>query len=123
MNLELTGILFSAGEAIQVTEKLTKREFILQVQEVDGEYEKTQYYPMQLLNANADKLTQADTGKTMTIKANLDGRSFTRKDGTPGFMLGITAWFVNIDKNAPIAMDAEEVDPEDQSGDASDLPF
>lgn len=118
MNLELTGVLLSAGEVIQVSEKLTKREFILVVEEVDGEYTKTQHYPMQLLNKNVDKLSQADAGKTATIKCNLDGRSFTRKDGTPGCMLGITAWFVSFDENAPLVVDAEEVKDE-----SDDLPW
>lgn len=119
MNLELTGVLFSAGDAIQVSDKLTKREFVLQVEEVDGEYTKTQHYPMQLLNKNVDKLTQADTGKTISVKANLDGRMFTRKTGEPGFMLGITAWYVSFDENAPISIQAEEVIDEQES----DLPF
>lgn len=109
MNLELTGVLFSAGDAIQVSDKLTKREFILQVEEVDGDFTKVQHYPMQLLNKNVDKVTQAGTGKTATVKANLDGRTFTKKTGEPGCMLGITAWFVKFDENAPISVEAEEV--------------
>lgn len=115
MNLELTGVLFSAGDSVQVSDKLTKREFVLQVEEVDGDFTKTQYYPMQLLNKNADKVTQADTGKTVSVKANLDGRSFTRKTGEPGFMLGITAWYVKFDEDAAISIAAEEVE--------DDLPF
>lgn len=116
MQVELSGIVFSVGDAIQVTDKLTKREFVLEVTEQDGEYTKTHHYPMSLLNSNVDKLSPADSGKQATIKGNIDGKKFTRKDGSIGFMLSATAWYVKLGE-AVETVDAEEV------VDESDLPF
>ena len=109
MQVELNGIVFSVGDAIQVTDKLTKREFVLEVVEQDGEYTKTHHYPMSLLNGNVDKLSPADSGKQATIKGNIDGKKFNRKDGSIGFMLSATAWFVKLGE-AVETVDAEEVD-------------
>lgn len=112
MQVELSGIVFSVGDAIQVTDKLTKREFVLEVTEQDGEYTKTHHYPMSLLNSNVDKLSPADSGKQATIKGNIDGKKFTRKDGSIGFMLSATAWYVKLGEAVEI-VDAEEVDDND----------
>ena len=112
MQVELNGIVFSVGDAIQVTDKLTKREFVLEVVEQDGEYTKTHHYPMSLLNGNVDKLSPADSGKQATIKGNIDGKKFNRKDGSIGFMLSATAWFVKLGE-AVETVDAEEVDEND----------
>lgn len=108
MQVELNGIVFSVGDAIQVTDKLTKREFVLEVTEQDGEFAKTQHYPMSLLNSNVDKLSPADSGKQANIKGNIDGKKFNRKDGSIGFMLSATAWYVKLGE-AVETVDAEEV--------------
>lgn len=115
MQVELNGIVFSVGDAIHVSDKLTKREFVLEVVEEDGEYTKTQHYPMSLLNSNVDKLSPADSGKQATIKGNIDGKKFNRKDGSIGFMLSATAWYVKLDEGV------EFVNPEE--ADDSGLPF
>lgn len=112
MQVELSGIVFSVGDAIQVTDKLTKREFVLEVTEQDGEYTKTHHYPMSLLNSNVDKLSPADSGKQATIKGNIDGKKFTRKDGSIGFMLSATAWYVKLGE-AVETVNAEEVVDDD----------
>lgn len=117
MNVELSGIVYSVGEARQVTEKMTVREFVLQVEEVDGEYERTQYYPMQLTGKNIDKLTPADSGKQVTVKGNLDGRKFNRKTGEEGFMLSMTMWYVRVEGEGTTTTDVE------QEEENSDLPF
>lgn len=117
MQVELSGIVFSVGDAVQVTDKLTKREFVLEVTEVEvskdgSEFTKTHHYPMSLLNSNVDKLSPADSGKQATIKGNIDGKKFTRKDGSIGFMLSATAWYVKLGE-AVETVDAEEVIDDD----------
>lgn len=117
MQVELSGIVFSVGDAVVVSDKLTKREFVLEVIEEDGEYTKTQHYPMSLLNGNVDKLSPADSGKQATIKGNIDGKKFNRKDGSIGFMLSATAWYVKLGEVA------ETVNAEEVVDDSLDLPF
>lgn len=113
MDLELKGKVFSVGKATVITEKVTVRNFVLEVVETDGDFEKTQHYPIQLVNKNADKLKPEDSGKMITVKGNLDGRKFTRKDGTEGFILSMSAWYIRFEE----AVESEEEVEDDQ------LPF
>jgi single-stranded DNA-binding protein len=115
MNVELIGVIASVGEPTPVSEKTTIRNFVLEVQEQDGEYSKTQYYPMQLVNKNVDKLSASNSGDQVTVKGNLEGRKFTKKDGTEGFILSMTAWYVKVEQSNGV----EQVAEEDESG----LPF
>jgi len=119
MNVELTGTIATVGEPTQVSAKTTIRNFVLQVEEHDGEYSKTQYYPMQLVNKNVDKLSASNSGDEVTIKANLEGRKYTKKDGTEGFILSITAWYVKVESELDASLKTNGVTKDDLDS----LPF
>lgn len=115
MNVEFSGRVYSVGEPMQVSEKTTIRNFVLEVQEEDNDYPKTQYYSFQLVNKNVDKLSASNSGDQVTVKGNLEGRKFTKKDGTEGFILSMTAWYVKVEQSNGIEQVAEE--------ESDDLPF
>lgn len=109
MEINLVGIVHSVGEVQVISDKFSKRDFILKVQESDGDFEKTQYYPVQLINKATEKLSPADSGKEIEIKGNLDGRIYVRKTGEPGCSLQLSAWFVKL---GDVAVEAEGPDLE-----------
>jgi len=113
MNVELTGTIATVGEPTQVSAKTTIRNFVLQVEEQDGEYSKTQYYPMQLVNKNVDKLSASNSGDEVTIKANLEGRKYSKKDGTVGYILSITAWYVKVESELNASLKTNGVAKDD----------
>jgi len=73
---EVTGMLHSISDAVQVTDKLKKTIVVL---ETDGEY--PQFIQVEAINAKVEKLAAFFEGDRVKIKYFLKGRLYTGNDG------------------------------------------
>ena len=114
------GILLIKRDAVQVSDKFTKREFILQT---EGDY--PQYLQFQLTQDKCPLLDKFNTGQVVTVHFNLQGRSW-EKDGKTSYFNSLVAWRIEAKGSGSSehieTVQAEVVQPSDPLGD-SELPF
>jgi single-strand DNA-binding protein len=113
------GRLLIKRDAVQVSDKFTKREFILQT---EGEY--PQYLQFQLTQDKCPLLDKFQTGQQVTIHFNIRGKEWT-KDGKTSYFNSLEAWRIEAKGSGQHieTVQAEVVQPSDPLGDPSDLPF
>lgn len=112
------GRLLIKRDAVQVSDKFTKREFILQT---DGEY--PQYLQFQLTQDKCPLLDKFQTGQQVTIHFNIRGKSW-EKDGKTSYFNSLEAWRIEAKGSGQHieTVQAEVVQPT-QVVDDSQLPF
>ena len=119
-NYTADGRLLIKRDAVQVSDKFTKREFILQT---DGEY--SQYLQFQLTQDKCPLLDKFQTGQQVTIHFNIRGKEWT-KDGKTSYFNSLEAWRIEAKGSGQHieTLQAEVVQPSDPLGDSIEsLPF
>ncbi|MBK9404748.1 MAG: DUF3127 domain-containing protein [Ignavibacteria bacterium] len=107
-------------ETQQVSEKFSKREFIV-------EYATNPEYPeqikFQLNNKNIELINQYSVGDEIEVHFNLTGKPWTNKDGVTTYFNNLVAWkIVMIEANTnPPKQESTATQPETETND--DLPF
>lgn len=86
--LELNGSLYDLSETQQITEKFSKREFILEIP--SGNY--LHHIKCEATGKICSELDDARIGSQVIAKCELRGRVYQRKDGTKGQMNTVVAW-------------------------------
>ena len=86
-NYEAVGTIHLINEPVKYSEKFTKQEFILAVQ--DGKYE--QFIKFQLLNERCDLIHNKKQGDEIKVSFNLAGRPYER-NGETQYFTNLTAW-------------------------------
>ena len=90
MKFEIKGVLHQVFEAKQVSDRFTKREFVLSVS--DGKYDQVVLFEM-----SGDKISQLDelaTGEEVTVHFNVRGRAWTNKENVTKYFNSLHAWKV-----------------------------
>lgn len=124
MNVE--GKLYSKSETKKISEKLSKREFVI-------EYAENPMYPeyikFELINDKTQQIDGFDLGARLQVEFNLKGRRWTNPEGEEIIFNSLQAWRIkegNADPNM------REVQPENaaafkmsdiQDNQGDDLPF
>ena len=91
-NMEITGTIAEIGEPVQVTERLTKREFVLSIP--DENY--PQEVSFETVNKNTAKLDNVNVGDTVTVTFDLRGRRVTLKNGEEKVFNTLSAWGISV---------------------------
>jgi len=125
-DFQLTGTLRHIGQTIQVSEKFSKREFVVEVTE--GKYPQT--IAFQLSKERTDIVDLYGVGQEVTVSFNLNGRVWDSPSGERKYFNTLEAWRIKASTPeaptptaAPPAMKATAaealtgIEPED------DLPF
>ncbi len=116
--MDITGILKVKGEAVQVSEKFKKREFVL----TDNSSQYPQHLSMQLTQDKCSLIDSYNVGDEIKVHINLRGREWTSPKNEVKYFNTIEAWRIEAgvpsQKPQPtIAESAEAQKAED------DLPF
>ena len=91
MNLELTGKLLVKYEAVKISDKFTKREFVVELsQEVTGNTY-INYAAMQLVNTKCDIIDKYNVGDSIKVSFNIKGTKWV-KDGKERYFSNLEAW-------------------------------
>ncbi len=130
MAIEVTGKLRAIFETKQVSERFTKREFVLEL--VDGKYPQTVLF--QLTGDRCASLDQFQVGDEVRLEFNLRGREWRSPQGDVKYFNSLDVWRIEPARQAQRARrasgggdprDAEVPPPRDEPrpGDVDDLPF
>ncbi len=88
MAIEATGRLFKIFETKQVTEKFSKREFVLEIE--DGKY--PQQVLFQLTGDRCNNLDSYSEGQEVKVQFNLRGREWTSPKGEVRYFNSLDVW-------------------------------
>lgn len=88
MAIEASGKLYKIFETKQITERFTKREFVVEVQ--DGKY--PQHVLFQLTGDRCSNLDSFHEGDEVRVEFNLRGREWTSPKGEVKFFNSLDVW-------------------------------
>lgn len=89
--MTITGTVYEISLAEQVSDKLTKRELILEYAE-NPQY--PEYIKFECINQKCDLLNNLREGQSVTIDFNLKGRPWTDKTGKKSYFNSLQIWKV-----------------------------
>lgn len=104
----IKGKVIVLGDTIQVTEKFSKRELVI---DTGGEY--PQLISIQFAQDNCSKLDTVSVGQEVEVSYNLRGRSWTNPQGETKYFNTIEGWKI----------EARETPEPLESAPSDDLPF
>ena len=132
MAMEATGKLHTIFDTKQVSERFTKREFVLEL--VDGKYPQTVLF--QLTGDRCANLDQFQVGDEVRIEFNLRGREWKSPQGDVKYFNSLDVWRIESARQAqrprrgsgggggdPRDRDVPPPLDEPRSSDGDDLPF
>jgi hypothetical protein len=112
---KLSGTIKVIGEKKDVSDKFSKREFVVTINESDK-------YPqdimMQLTNAKCDELNSFMEGQSVDVSFNLRGREWTSPQGEVKYFNTIEAWRIELQGGGSISPEPTVVSEDDD-----ELPF
>ncbi len=117
MAITVSGKIFKIFETKQVTERFTKREFVLEVE--DGNY--PQFVLFQLTGDRCDNLDESDEGDEVSVEFNLRGREWTSPKGEIRYFNSLDVWRLATTKKSDGGMDASHYSCDVPSED--EIPF
>jgi hypothetical protein len=125
MSQDVTGKIYQINETQQITEKFSKREFVLELSNNPAYVEKVLFT---LMKDKVDLIDGYKVGDTISIKYNLKGRDWTSPTGDVKFFNTLEAWSVSSSSPSSESSDASETKSDDLKtvvdGESSDdLPF
>lgn len=91
MSLEISGKLIRIYPTVQVSEKLKKREFVLELTESVNDRVYTQFAKFQTTQARCEWLDRYNLGEYVKVCFNLKGSLF-EKDGKENFFTNLDCW-------------------------------
>jgi len=107
--MNVKGRLHLKGETQQITEKFSKREFVIQTED-----KYPQLILLQLTQDNCPLLSDYNVGDAIDVDINIRGREWTSPKGEVKYFNTLEAWRFNREQ-------PEEVSYE--SNDSDDVPF
>lgn len=118
------GTLFVKYETQQVTEKFTKREFVLEIGDQYKEYPK-----FQLVNDKCALLDNIEIGQEINVSFNLKGKPYQNKQNETVYFTNLDAW--KIEKVGTQTAQTQktqsapppQVQVQDNNENTDDLPF
>lgn len=118
----LTGTVHELFSSQQVTEKLKKRELVLEVVE-NPQY--PEYIKLEAINGMCDKLDDAPRGSKITAYINFRGRPWTSQDGKKSYFNSIQIWKMEVLESVAYPLDVQYANAPPYSDDKNDddLPF
>lgn len=124
--MDVTGTLKVKGETTKVSEKFTKREFVI----TDNESQYPQHISFQLAQDKCSLLDKYNLGDVIKVHFNLRGREWTSPQGELKHFNTLEPWRLEgMDNGNKVSQDLGEIHHEETnlnaapSDDSSDLPF
>jgi hypothetical protein len=95
MKFDLTGKLHKVSPTQVISEKFSKREFVLECE--NGKY--NEYVKCEVINDNIKFLENVEIGYHINAKCYIKGRYFQKKDGSEGLINSIQAYEIKTRAN------------------------
>ena len=115
--MEITGLLKVKGTTKQVSEKFSKRDLVITVD--DGKY--PQHVSLELSQERTELLNTFNIGDTIKVQFNIRGREWTSPSGETKYFNTLDAYRVSlVDKSQDSITPAKQ---QERLSNDSDLPF
>jgi len=88
MSFEVSGKLHVKNDTVQVTDRFSKREFVLEIE--DGMY--PQHIKFQLTQDRVSLLDAFEVSDMLHVSFNLKGREYTNPQGEVSYFTNLNAW-------------------------------
>lgn len=95
MNLEITGKLIEKFDALQVSERFRKREFVLEISEEINGNTITNFAKMQLVQNKCEIIDRFNIGDMLKVNFNIKGNRWER-DGKINYITNLDAWRIEV---------------------------
>lgn len=124
MSFELTGTLIEKFDTQRVSEKFTKREFVIEKKENTGSYEFVDQIKFQLTQDKCELIDSFNTGEEVKVSFNIKGRKWEKGDKV-SYFTNLEAWKIEKNVGSNPAQDTPPPPPEEDymSSSDEDLPF
>ena len=119
MTFELTGVIHKIFPTEQISDRFSKREFVLETSETMGTATYYEYPKFQLINDKCAMLDSYTEGEEVTVNFNIKGNKWD-KDGEKKYFTNLSAWKVEA-VGSEITGEAQK--QSEAFGESSDLPF
>lgn len=117
-DFKVEGVLKHIGDTVVVSEKFSKREFVLTVPH--DQY--PQHVAFQLTQAKCDNINSYSVGQNVTVSFNLRGREWTSPQGEVKYFNTLEAWRIEP-AGYPVPPEAVVTEALPIPGDDEELPF
>lgn len=118
--MEIKGKVYEIGQILQVTEKLQKRELILEVAE-NPQY--PEYIKFETINDKCALLDNVRVGDEADVSFNLRGRPWTDKTGKKSYFNSLHLWKIKVTAGGVTQVDYARPADLSSAPDEDDLPF
>lgn len=112
MSFELTGTLIEKFDTQQVSDKFSKREFVIEKRENTGNYEFVDQIKFQLTQDKCDLINNFNTGEDVKVSFNIRGRKWEKADKV-SYFTNLEAWKIERNDASAQANDSAPPPPED----------
>lgn len=117
--ITLVGTIDFIYDEHQISDKFTKREFAIKVDEEYNGKTYTKYFKLQFTNDKCDKLNGFKVGDMVIAQANVSGMR-NEKDGNIRYFNNLEAWRIEKDTNC---QEPQPTAPTYSSNHDDDMPF
>ena len=116
-SLQFTGIVHEVKETQQISDTFCKREFIL----TDNDENYPKFILFELVKDNVDLINDIGVGAMITVSFNLEGRLWMNpKTNVERCFNSLKAWKIEATEGA---VQPQQAPPQQEQGNADDLPF
>jgi len=124
INIEITGKIHHIAETVFVTDKFSKREFVLHIEdEKNSKYD--DFIQLQMTMDNCDRLNGLHFGDKVKVQVNVRGREWEKKDGSgKAYFNTLEAWKIEVvEQNQPVPIPAAQQPQQKPEIVDNNLPF
>jgi Domain of unknown function (DUF3127) len=124
MSYELTGNLYQKFETQKISEKFSKREFVVEKKDSAGSFEFIDHVKFQLTNDKCNLIDKFNPGEELKVSFNIKGRKW-EKDGKIAYFTNLEAWRIEsaVNEGAAPNMPPPPMDEPPMPTEETDLPF
>ena len=137
MSYDVSGKVYEVFETNQISDTFKKREFILEVENPNLQFQRTDYLKFQLTQDRCDLIDAFSTGDMIKVSFNLRGNKW-EKEGRVSYFTNLEAWRIeratatseDPGQSAPFPNPSQQQQASNQptesfqnSGGEDDLPF
>lgn len=120
-SLEVVGVLYKKMDTQRVTDKLDKRDFVIET--TDDQY--PQLIKFELMNEKTLLIDRLNVGEKVKVSFNLRGREWKKDESNTVYFNSLQAWRVELIGTSPAtaAQSSKQSAPVATTDDGGDLPF
>ena len=101
MSYDVSGKLYEVSAINQISDTFKKREFILEVENPNLQFQRTDYLKFQLTQDRCELIDAFNTGEMMKVSFNLRGNKW-EKEGRVSYFTNLEAWRIErVSAEAP----------------------